>query len=268
MALTELWLVRHGESVGNIAASSAQKAGQDVIELDYRDADVPLSADGERQAAALGDWLREVGEKVRAFSVVSSPYRRAKETIGIALADAGCETEVRVDARLRDRELGILDLLTAQGVVNRFPEEHARRAWLGRLYYRPPGGESWLDVALRLESFLAAEEARAGGGRLLIATHDAVIMLFIYVCCGFDEQQLLDFTATHSVTNASVTRLSREAGTDVWRLDRFAATEHIEQSDAPVTEHSGDEDTEGEQTEGEQTEDEQTEDEQTGETNE
>jgi len=34
-------------------------------------------------------------------------------------------------------------------------QEAARRARLGKLYYRPPGGESWADVALRLRSFLS-----------------------------------------------------------------------------------------------------------------
>ena len=44
---TELWLVRHGESVGNVAASTAQADSADVIEVGLRDADVPLTATGQ-----------------------------------------------------------------------------------------------------------------------------------------------------------------------------------------------------------------------------
>jgi broad specificity phosphatase PhoE len=39
---------------------------------------------------------------------------------------------IRVDERLRDRELGVLDLLTMQGVKARFPQEAERRRWLGK----------------------------------------------------------------------------------------------------------------------------------------
>lgn len=55
--VAELVLVRHGESVGNVAARDAALAGADVIDLATRDPDTPLSALGERQAAALGTWL-------------------------------------------------------------------------------------------------------------------------------------------------------------------------------------------------------------------
>ena len=76
-----------------------------------------------------------------------------------------------VDERLRDRELGILDALTAHGVDVRLPAEAARRRWLGKFYYRPPGGEAWTDVALRLRSFLrdAAQAADGAGADLLAA---------------------------------------------------------------------------------------------------
>ncbi|WP_165689046.1 histidine phosphatase family protein, partial [Mycobacteroides abscessus] len=84
-----------------------------------------------------------------------SPYLRAQQTIALALAAGGlAEPPKRVDERLRDRELGVLDRLTRTGVRNRFPEEEARRQWLGKYYHRPAGGESWADVMLRLRSVL------------------------------------------------------------------------------------------------------------------
>ena len=49
-----LWIVRHGESAGNIARDAAQASGLARIDLAQRDADVPLSARGEQQAEALG----------------------------------------------------------------------------------------------------------------------------------------------------------------------------------------------------------------------
>ena len=55
--MQELWLVRHGESVGNVAATAAEAARAEMIELASRDADVPLSETGIEQARALSAAL-------------------------------------------------------------------------------------------------------------------------------------------------------------------------------------------------------------------
>ncbi|MEJ3405226.1 histidine phosphatase family protein [Rathayibacter sp. YIM 133350] len=234
MALTQLWLTRHGESVGNVAASRANAEGASVIELDIRDADVPLSPAGEEQAAALGEWLDTHRHQIGAFWC--SPYLRARQTLEIAMGEASAP--VLVDERLRDRELGILDLLTSKGVQERHPEEMARRRHLGKFYHRPPGGESWADVVLRLRSFFASVDAVSANSALLVA-HDAVVMLALYVLLGLDEKQLLEFAGQNTVTNASITHLVREpAG---WRLVEFSTVQHLQQEGAAVTAHSGDE---------------------------
>lgn len=51
---TRLWIVRHGESAGNVAREAAQAAGLDRIDIGARDVDVPLSDLGQSQAGALG----------------------------------------------------------------------------------------------------------------------------------------------------------------------------------------------------------------------
>ncbi len=48
-----LWLVRHGQSQGNVARDAAHEAGHDVIDLDLRDVDVPLVR--ARPPAGRGD---------------------------------------------------------------------------------------------------------------------------------------------------------------------------------------------------------------------
>ena len=88
MAVTEIWLVRHGESTANVAAARADAAGADVIEVDHRDADVPLSPLGEEQSRALGQELADRGVDDVAVALWVSPYRRAQQTIGIALEAA------------------------------------------------------------------------------------------------------------------------------------------------------------------------------------
>ena len=70
----ELLLVRHGESVGNVAATTAQFAGKEVIDVGSRDADVPLTETGTRQAQAFGHWLAVMDPADRPESLWCSPY--------------------------------------------------------------------------------------------------------------------------------------------------------------------------------------------------
>ncbi|QJU54217.1 histidine phosphatase family protein [Herbiconiux sp. KACC 21604] len=244
MGASEIWLVRHGESEANPIATAAQRSGAETIDVEWRDADVPLSATGEEQAAAFGTWLAEHASDGVPAAIWSSPYLRARQTTELAVAVAGLRLAPRVDERLRDRELGILDRLTALGVERRYPEEAARRRHLGKFYHRPPGGESWADVALRIRSFLGdAGVDRAGdGGTLLVVAHDAVVILFLAVCTGLGEQELLDFARGNVVTNASVTRLERPDGEGLWTLAEFAAHDHLDRQGVETTEHKGDTD--------------------------
>ena len=237
MPVNRIWLVRHGESEGNVAASRAEREGAAVIALDTRDADVALSPVGVEQARALRTWMRSTGSSIDEHWV--SPYRRARQTLALALGDVATASHPVVDERLRDRELGILDLLTTRGVLELHPEEAARRRHLGKFFHRPPGGESWADVALRLRSFLAEHLDRPVDTALLVA-HDAVIMLVMYILLPMDEAELLAFAAAHTVRNASVTELVRTD--DGWRLVAFSDVTHLENEGADVTVHSGEAD--------------------------
>ena len=154
----ELWLLRHGQSLGNVARDQASDAVVEVLDIAERDMDVPLSELGVHQAQAFGRWLG--AQQVQPDVVIASPYARAAQTARVALESAGLDLRVHLDERLRERELGILDLLTSHGVATRYPIEAERRRRLGKFYHRPPGGESWVDVALRVA--VVARFARRG----------------------------------------------------------------------------------------------------------
>src|SRR3954462_5970360 len=102
MAVTRLWLLRHGEGGADIAATDAEHEGLERIPIDIRDADVPLSATGREQAAALGTWWESHRDGIEACWV--SPYRRARETLEIARGGEAGGAPAIVDERLRDRE--------------------------------------------------------------------------------------------------------------------------------------------------------------------
>lgn len=225
-------LVRHGESMGNRADAAARRAGADRLDLDARDADVELSSTGQEQADAVGRWMAEAAQEWRPSVVLSSPYRRAAETARVAVR--GLALSVDHDERLRERDLGVFDGLTGQGIRARYPEEAERRSKLGKFYYQPPSGESWADVVLRVRSLLGDLRHGYDGERVWMFTHQAVIMAFRYVLEGIDEQALLEIDREVQIPNASLTRWCR-AG-DRFELDTFADTRAVEATDAEVTE--------------------------------
>lgn len=237
--MSELLLVRHGESQGNVAATLAHQSGAHVINVPARDADVELSGTGREQALALGGLLAGFPDD-RHAAVWSSPYLRARQTAELAVHTGGWTTPVLLDERLRDRELGILDMLTPAGVEARLPREAERRRWLGKFYYRPPGGESWADVVLRLRSLLADLDRLYPGQRVLLVCHDAVILLIRYILEGLTEGELLDIAGTTAILNASVSRFVRPGGTGRWQLESFNVTDHLMSEGIPLTEHAGD----------------------------
>ncbi|QDH10592.1 histidine phosphatase family protein [Nocardioides dongxiaopingii] len=237
MGVRELLLVRHGESEGNVAAAAARAASAEVIDVPARDADVRLSPLGERQSTAVGDALCALGDDAPDL-LVCSPYVRARETARLACASAGLDLPSRVDERLRDRELGVLDRLTFAGVEARYPEEAERRRWQGKFYHRPAGGESWADVVLRLRSWLADLDRDAAGRRVLVVSHDVVIALIRYVCEDLGEHEVLDLARDTPLHNASLSRLAR-GGDGAWTTTLYDDVGHLDAAGLPATEHRG-----------------------------
>ncbi len=202
-----LWLVRHGQSQGNVARDAAQEAGQHEIDIEIRDVDVPLSGLGTKQAEAAGRWFAAMPRDERPEIILSSPYVRARETAQIicdqgALAEAPARTTI--DERLREREFGIFDRLTTVGIRERFPDEAAHRRRLGKFYHRPPGGESWADVILRLRSMLNTINLHYSDRRVLIVCHQVVVLCFRYILEELDEEAILSIDKQSDVLNCGI----------------------------------------------------------------
>jgi broad specificity phosphatase PhoE len=219
--------------MGNVADARAQRAGAGRLELDVRDPDVPLSETGCGQATALGSYLADLPADERPTAVLSSPFARALTTAELAAGPLGLP--VRTDERLRERDFGAFDGMTGAGIRQQHPDEAGRRDLLGKFYYRPPGGESWADVALRIRSLLATEALRHDGERLLVVAHQAVIMVFRYVLEELTEQELLAVDRDEQVANASVTRYETGADGDL-ELVAFNMVEHLVAEAEEVTE--------------------------------
>ena len=235
-----LWIVRHGESAGNVARDAAQAAGLPRIDIADRDVDVPLSRLGMAQADALGRWFAALDRDARPDVLLVSPYLRARQTAqriqaagGLAPAPLGPVS----DERLREKEFGILDRLTRFGIEQDFPQQAELRRIMGKFYHRPPGGESWCDVILRLRSALDTISLHHGGRRVLIVGHQVVVLCLRYLLEGMDEAGILAVDREGDVANCSITEYAFDprANPDGMTLHRYNFTAPMEREGTPVT---------------------------------
>lgn len=236
-----LWIVRHGQSAGNVARDAADAAGLSVIDIAERDVDVPLSSLGERQSDAVGRWFAGMPEGERPDVAFESPYLRARRTgerIRAAGGLAARTDRVIVDERLREKEFGVLDRLTRAGIEQRFPDQAEFRRLLGKFYHRPPGGESWCDVVLRLRNAMDTISLHHGDGRVLIVTHQVVVLCLRYIVEQLTEEQILAIDREGDVANCAVTEYAfdPEPGrTGDLTLVRYNFVAPLEEAGARVT---------------------------------
>ena len=238
---SRLWIVRHGQSAGNVAREAADAAGLAMIDIAHRDVDVPLSALGEQQALALGHWYGAMPEEEKPEVVICSPYIRARQTAR-AVCEAGGITGTKrppiIDERLREREFGIFDRLTTAGIRQKYPELAEHRALMGKFYHRPPGGESWADVILRLRSALDTVSLHHADRRVLIVCHQVVVLCLRYILEEKDEAEILAIDREGEVLNCGVCEYEFEpddASLCVPSLVRYNFAAPLLQEHAPIT---------------------------------
>jgi broad specificity phosphatase PhoE len=228
--VAELVLVRHGQSLANVAFPAADARGLLEAEISGRDAEVPLTPVGVKQAESVGHWLATLPGGEVPQVVITSPYLRARETWRIAAETSGLSfPQPATDDRLVDRLLGDLEMMTRAAVAQNFPEEGARRREMGEYNYAPPGGESFADIAVRLKAFLDDLHRDHAGQRVIIVAHDAVVLMMRAVI----EQLTWDGVvaaerAAGSVRNASLSRFV--AVGDHLELASYNSVDHLPQA--------------------------------------
>jgi broad specificity phosphatase PhoE len=233
----QVWLVRHGQSAGNVARDTAEAAGGLLVDIAERDVDVPLSALGVEQAQALAGWFATLPAAQRPSVVLHSPYVRAADTARIIVGRLGRAdlVAVRSDERVREKEFGLLDRLTTLGIRHKFPELYEQRQHVGKFYFRPPGGESWCDVILRLRSMLETIARDYDGERVLIVGHQVTVNCLRYLLEDLDEAQILAYDRAADVPNCSVTSYRSAGPQGALVLEHLNFVAPLEASGTPVT---------------------------------
>jgi len=162
-----LYYIRHGETDLN---SQGRLQGR---------RDTALNAHGRRQAAEcgvlLGDLFARYHRQAQDFKYISSPLKRARETMEILRATLSLQAlDYEVDARLIEIAYGEWEGLTLQEIETRDASVLSARE-RDKWDFAPPGGESYRELADRIDdwySSLAADTvvaAHGGGVRALMA---------------------------------------------------------------------------------------------------
>jgi broad specificity phosphatase PhoE len=151
-------MVRHGESEGNRERRFTISSEVGLTEL------------GMRQAHEVS---RRVARMFKPRIVVSSPFRRARQTSEIIARELGLEIETVHD--LHERDLGCLkghsyDDLRA--LVLRDPSYDPSRGWS----WKPDGGESYEDVRVRVMAAVEQLLHRYPNGEIVIVSHGGVML--------------------------------------------------------------------------------------------
>jgi broad specificity phosphatase PhoE len=196
-----LVIVRHAESERNIEKEIANAKGDFVYGGKVRDMDVPLTLKGEQQAIATG---RHLGAEFSFDRVFVSPFHRTAQKM---IEQFPYQVEITEEERVREIDFGILDGLTKHGIAHYHPAEKERRSKLGKYHHRPPAGENYPDVALRVHSFLGTLTRETAGESVLVVCHSVVVLIFRNLLERLTEQQLtaIDANQAMDVKNCSVT---------------------------------------------------------------
>lgn len=186
-----VYLARHGETVWN-----AEGRYQGRL-------DSPLTDTGRAQAEATALTMRERGIE----RLLCSPLGRARDTAHVVETALGLGAEI--DADLAESDIGRWEGLTRDEVESAYPGELARREE-DRLHYRPPGGESLVDMLVRAR----AVAGRLDGRTTLIIAHSAINRVLVAALIGW-EDWIADIYQPHHV----IYRIDRAAGsTEVTHL--------------------------------------------------
>ncbi len=197
MQITRLFLVRH---------ALVEPSARAVV---YGSMDVALCELALQQEAASYRWL--AARLPQGARWVVTPLSRTRATAAAIFAAGYAPAPLEVEPDLAEQHLG-----DWQGVSHeRFAElirHPAHPFWPHAAEEKPPGGESFAEVVVRVSAVLDRLVQDTPGRDIVIVAHGGSIRAAVAQAMGLSPHQALIF----SVRNLSMTRLERH-GMD-WRV--------------------------------------------------
>jgi len=202
MKETEIILIRHGETEWN-----SQKRMQGHSNSD-------LSSVGQAQIQALGQWMKNVPFD----HIYSSDSLRAKQTAEAITQFSG--HELKIDLRLREKNLGVFEGLTSEEARERHPEVFRLFKTAGSKYVIDEG-ESTQQLQDRALEIVNEIRIKHPEERVLLVTHGGFIRVVMKHSLGLS----LETPTRFLIRNTGVFRLVWE---DKWLVSQMGGVSHLE----------------------------------------
>ncbi|MEM9131105.1 MAG: histidine phosphatase family protein [Actinomycetota bacterium] len=181
-----LYVVRHGRTEANAGGLLLGRADPDLDDV------------GRDQVVRIADAVGPVDR------VVSSPLARCRQTAEAIAGGGGVRgdgVEVEVDERLIELDYGEFDLRP----LSEIPAE-VWAAWRADVDFRPPGGETLVELGARVFAVLDEVSGSATEGDVAVVTHVSPIKASLAWALGVGmETSWRSFVAQASITRIGVT---------------------------------------------------------------
>ncbi len=175
---TTIYFVRHGET---ILTPTRKFSGTGAL-------DPELTADGLAQAERVAAEVAKLEPEV----LISSPLKRARQTADAIARATGLS--VIDDTDWYELSFGSWDGKSIEEVKAETPEDY--QAWVNSSSYRPGGGESYDEAALRIDAAMEKVLSQYPGQKVVVVTHNGVIKSAANLAIGGPNDGVFHMDAT------------------------------------------------------------------------
>ena len=186
-----LFVVRHGESVGNLAKRKSEQGDNSLLEAlkGTHTAHWPLTKKGVEQARIAGDFLNHLitDGKFWPDRMYVSSYARAMQTAAYLCLIRSSWIQ---DSRITERDWGDLDCLTDEERQERFGDAIKMRK-VEPFFWAPPNGESFKDLIIRIRDFIDSLH-RAEAQNVFVVCHGEVMKAIRIILCQLTPSEYAD----------------------------------------------------------------------------
>jgi broad specificity phosphatase PhoE len=202
--MTLLYFARHGETDDNANLVFQGQGGKG------------LNSRGRAQARRLAERMR----KSRITTIVSSDLERADETARIVGHECGLVRTV--DPDLREVDVGLWTGKGHEEIAELYPDEWA--AWSAGVDLRRGGGETYAELAQRIERAVERIVALDARDPILVVSHGGAIKSYVAKLLGVSGDGM---RALAGVGNCGLTVIEQDSRGRL-RLHTWNDTAHLE----------------------------------------
>jgi 2,3-bisphosphoglycerate-dependent phosphoglycerate mutase len=202
-------VIRHGQTIPNILLE--QSTDSHFYEVTGSDETIGLTQLGFIQAREAALFLARLFRRRSVARIYCSQFFRTRSTAEVIQSVLPNSPQIVEDRRVAKRHYGDFWNITYNGVKALHPQEYQQFLAQGGYLYRPPAGENYVDLKLRLLDFVR-DEIDSSDDNVVISTHSAAALMLEQLL--LDEMTDADLVARYdeiAVPNASVIVYKRVA---------------------------------------------------------